>query len=253
MAYLRALEPVTIHPSALGSGLPTTHIKSMSHKGTSPRIPDLFEYTITVPTPLSEPASAFARPPELDSFSDAQLVQHLGQLVDEFRQRLGTGRGSRPELEAAAKQASLSLRHLVPSPTQQDRPSRSSKTEPRRDCRRLQLLRGWSHDEENTTRIHLRSANGRSGWFSIIGTSTPRSMRRSCRLRRRSAARRETLRNWVRQAERDQGLRAGPTSAEQERIKALEREVRELRQANEILRKASAYFAQAELDRRFKP
>ncbi len=48
-------------------------------------------------------------------------------------------------------------------------------------------------------------------------------------------------------------LRPGPTSQEQERIRALEREVRELRQANEILRKASAYFAQAELDRRFKP
>ena len=63
----------------------------------------------------------------------------------------------------------------------------------------------------------------------------------------------ETLRHWVRQAERDQGLRARPTSAEQEKIKALEREVRELRQANEILRKARAYFAQAELDRRFKP
>lgn|SRR5512134_501507 len=63
----------------------------------------------------------------------------------------------------------------------------------------------------------------------------------------------ETLRGWVRQSERDQGLRAGTTSDERERIKALEREVRELRQANEILRKASAYFAQAELDRRFKP
>ena len=63
----------------------------------------------------------------------------------------------------------------------------------------------------------------------------------------------ETLRGWVRQAERDQGLRAGSTTAEQERIKALERENRELRQANEILRKASAYFAQAELDRRSKP
>src|ERR1700745_4480860 len=63
----------------------------------------------------------------------------------------------------------------------------------------------------------------------------------------------ETLRGWVRQAERDQGLRAGPTSDERERIKALEREVRELRQANEILRKASAYFAMAELDRRAKP
>ncbi|MEF2546388.1 IS3 family transposase [Aurantimonas sp. E1-2-R+4] len=52
----------------------------------------------------------------------------------------------------------------------------------------------------------------------------------------------ETLRHWVRQAERDQGVRAGQTSAERDRIKALEREVRELRQANEILRKASAYF-----------
>ena len=63
----------------------------------------------------------------------------------------------------------------------------------------------------------------------------------------------ETLRNGVRQAERDRGLRAGLTTDERERLKALEREVRELRQANEILRKASAYFAQAELDRRSKP
>jgi transposase len=62
----------------------------------------------------------------------------------------------------------------------------------------------------------------------------------------------ETLRKWVRQAERDRGVRAGPTADERERIKALEREVRELRQANEILRKASAYFAAAELDRRSK-
>jgi transposase len=63
----------------------------------------------------------------------------------------------------------------------------------------------------------------------------------------------QTLHNWVAQAERDQGRRAGPSTDERERIKVLEREVRELRQANEILRKASAYFAQAELDRRFKP
>ena len=62
----------------------------------------------------------------------------------------------------------------------------------------------------------------------------------------------ETLRKWVRQAERDQGRRPGLTSAERERLKALERENRELRRANEILRKASAYFAQAELDRRPK-
>ena len=76
----------------------------------------------------------------------------------------------------------------------------------------------------------------------------------------------ETLRIWVRQAERDSGVRDGATSAERDKIKELEREVRQLRQANEILRKASAYFAQAplavcrqtaagqrELDRPFKP
>jgi len=63
----------------------------------------------------------------------------------------------------------------------------------------------------------------------------------------------QTLDNWVKQAERNSGARAGLSTEERERMKALEREVRELRQANEILRKASAYFAQAELDRRFKP
>ena len=62
----------------------------------------------------------------------------------------------------------------------------------------------------------------------------------------------ETLRNWVRQAERDLGKRAGLTSDERERLKQLERENRELKRANEILRKASAFFAQAELDRRPK-
>ena len=59
----------------------------------------------------------------------------------------------------------------------------------------------------------------------------------------------QTLHTWVTQADRDAGKRAGPTSDECAQIKALEREVKELRQANEILRKASAYFAQAELDR----
>ncbi len=60
----------------------------------------------------------------------------------------------------------------------------------------------------------------------------------------------ETLRKWVRRTERDTGLRGGATSEERDRIKQLERENRELKRANEILRKASAYFAQAELDRR---
>ena len=60
------------------------------------------------------------------------------------------------------------------------------------------------------------------------------------------------LRVWCQQAERDAGQRGGLTSAEKDRIKELEREVRELRQANEILKKASAYFAAAELDRPFR-
>jgi transposase len=62
----------------------------------------------------------------------------------------------------------------------------------------------------------------------------------------------ETLRGWVRQAERDQGSQPGLTSDDRSRLKALEREVRELRQANDILRKASAYFAAAELDRLYR-
>jgi transposase-like protein len=63
----------------------------------------------------------------------------------------------------------------------------------------------------------------------------------------------ETLRLRVRRAERDRGVRSVPGTDEGDRLKAMEREVRELRQANEILRKASAYFARAELDRRIKP
>jgi len=62
----------------------------------------------------------------------------------------------------------------------------------------------------------------------------------------------ETLRRWVRQSERDQGIRPGLTTDERQRLKDQEREIRELKRANEILRKASAYFAQAELDRRQK-
>ncbi len=62
----------------------------------------------------------------------------------------------------------------------------------------------------------------------------------------------ETLRKWVRQAERDEGRRPGLTTDEKQRLKELERENRELKRANEILRKASAFFAQAELDRRPK-
>lgn len=62
----------------------------------------------------------------------------------------------------------------------------------------------------------------------------------------------ETLRNWVRQAERDNGQRGGLTTDERQRFKELERENRELKRANEILQTASAYFAKAALDRRPK-
>jgi transposase-like protein len=63
----------------------------------------------------------------------------------------------------------------------------------------------------------------------------------------------QTLLEWVKRMEVDSGKRAGVPTEMAEKLKTLERENRELRQANEILRKASAYFAQAELDRRFKP
>jgi transposase len=62
----------------------------------------------------------------------------------------------------------------------------------------------------------------------------------------------ETLRKWVRRAERDHGLREGLTTSDRERLKALERENGELKRANGILRKASAFFAHAELDRKAK-
>lgn len=62
----------------------------------------------------------------------------------------------------------------------------------------------------------------------------------------------QTLHEWVKRHEIDSGLRDGVSSEERDRIKALEREVKELRRANEILKLASAFFAQAELDRRLK-
>ncbi|SEF65902.1 Transposase [Nitrosomonas ureae] len=62
----------------------------------------------------------------------------------------------------------------------------------------------------------------------------------------------ETLRTWVRQNECDSGVRLGQSTSDRERLMSLERENRELKRANEILRKAAAFFAQAELDRRPK-
>ena len=62
----------------------------MPHKGSSPRTLDLFEVTLTVPTPRSEPAPASAELWELADLSDAQLAKHIGQLMDELQRRMGT-------------------------------------------------------------------------------------------------------------------------------------------------------------------
>ena len=110
-------------------------------------------------------------------------------------------------------------------------------------------MRGWSDGEARQV-----SGGGSGAWravgfraagFARVGAAiTSIAAKLGCTA--------ETLRKWVRQAERDAGDRPGLTSSERERLKELERENRELKRANEILRKASAYFAQAELDRRAK-
>ncbi|MBM6584157.1 hypothetical protein ILT44_28585 [Microvirga sp. BT689] len=92
-----------------------------------PRTLDLFEVTLTIPTPASEPAPVTAKLPALAGLSDAQLSAQLSQLVEEVQHRLEKGRGKRPELEAAARQTSQSLQRLVSGSTHQDKPSRSSK------------------------------------------------------------------------------------------------------------------------------
>jgi len=94
-------------------------------------------------------------------------------------------------------------------------------------------LRGWDHGK--TKQVLSRGAGTSSAAILSIASKigcTP-----------------ETLRQWVRRTEIDTGRRGGLTSEDQARIKELERENRELRRVNEILRKASAFFAQAELDR----
>jgi hypothetical protein len=99
----------------------------MSHKASSPRTLDLFEVTLTIPTPSSKPAPVPTQPPALASLSDAQLAQQLGQIVDEMQRRLKKGRGSHPELETAAAQARASFDQLAPARTSQARPLRSAK------------------------------------------------------------------------------------------------------------------------------
>ena len=92
----------------------------------------------------------------------------------------------------------------------------------------------------------------RCRWFWITRASTRLDGRWFRRSRRRSAKRRYALHEWVKKTEVDSGAKPGLTTDMAAKLKALEREVRELRQANGILRKASAYFAMAKLDRPFK-
>jgi hypothetical protein len=91
----------------------------MSHKASSPRTLDLFEVTLTIPTPASEPAPVAAKPPALASLSDAQLAQQLGQLVKEVQRRLEKSRGNRLGLVEAVHEARSSLDRLVSKPTKQ--------------------------------------------------------------------------------------------------------------------------------------
>jgi predicted HTH transcriptional regulator len=120
----------------------------MSHKGSSPRTLDLFEVTLTVPTPRSEPAPASAELWEIAGLSDAQLAKHLGQLMDELQRRMEAGRGSRPELKAAIRNASVALERLSPQPSKQrvksSRSGKSSSTlqEGQRKAVRAALLAG---------------------------------------------------------------------------------------------------------------
>jgi len=117
-------------------------------------------------------------------------------------------------------------------------------------CSNFQI--GWSHDEQNDEQVFTRGARacreigyGSRGRFPSRWTACQSiSAKIGC-----SA---HTLLDWVKRAEVDSGKRAGISTDVAEKLKALERENRELRQANEILRKASACFAQAKLDRPFK-
>jgi hypothetical protein len=119
----------------------------MPHKGSSPRTLDLFEVTLTIPTPASEPTPIKARLSAPATLSDTQLAQQLGQLLDELQRRLEKGKGRRPDLEAAVQNARLSLDQLVPGPTKQTKPSGSAKAaltlqEGQRKAVRAALLAG---------------------------------------------------------------------------------------------------------------
>jgi transposase len=119
--------------------------------------------------------------------------------------------------------------------------------EPPRDSWRLRLVRGWSHDQ--TREVSAGAAGAGCAHGGRAPGRAPSQWAAICSIATKFGVSHETLRNWVRRAEVDDGQRPGLTSDERQRLKSLERENRELRRANEILKSASAFFA-AELDRR---
>ena len=112
------------------------------------------------------------------------------------------------------------------------------------------MLRGWGHGTSKQVLARGTGACGSDGLGARVRARL--AVGRDPLDRGQDGCTAETLRKWVRQAERDQGRKPGLATDERQRLKDLEREVRELKRANEILRLASAYFAKAELDRRPK-
>ena len=114
-------------------------------------------------------------------------------------------------------------------------------------------MRRWSHDRKKTKRYSPEVRERAVRMVLEHGGRVPIAVGGGEFVAAKIGCTRQTLHEWVKSWEIDRGARAGVPTEIAEKMKAMERENRELRQANEILRKASAYFAMAELDRRSKP
>jgi transposase len=204
----------------------------------------------------AEAVAASAKAEAADAKAAEAMISYLKLGIEKLRRQIY---GSRSDRKARLlEQMELELEELDATATEPGRVTLSNVSvklcpEPPRVCRRLQLLRGWSHDEQTTNKfspeirtravrmVLAHASEHASLWAAVMSISA------------KIGCTPQTLHDWVKKAEVDSGQRAGVPTDTAERLKALERENRELRQANEILRKASAYFAMAELDRRSKP